>query len=64
MIVPCYNEARIIQKLLRRVRAALPESQIIVVDDGSTDGSDRLIEDVTVELLNLSFPPVELTLFM
>jgi len=42
IIIPLYNEKKTIQELIRRVKAAtLPErmqQEIIVVDDGSTDG--------------------------
>ncbi len=50
VIVPCYNEAPTVVELLRRVRAALPLSQIIVVDDGSTDGSPLELRSVVSEL--------------
>ena len=50
VIVPCFNEARTIVQLLRRVRAALPFAQIIVADDGSTDGSGMLIDGLVSEL--------------
>ncbi len=36
--------------MLRSLRAALPLAQIIVVDDGSTDGSGELIEGLVTEL--------------
>jgi glycosyltransferase involved in cell wall biosynthesis len=44
IVIPCYNEARTIQKVLERVKAApLPAKEIIVVDDGSTDGTRELL---------------------
>ena len=39
VIVPCHNEAASIGPVLRRLRAAVPEAEVIVVDDGSTDGT-------------------------
>jgi len=40
IIVPVYNEAENLKKLLGEIRAVLlPDSEIIVVDDGSNDGS-------------------------
>ena len=43
VVMPVYNEAATVAKAVERVRAAAPESEIIVVDDGSTDGTkDRL----------------------
>lgn len=43
VIVPCYNEAATIGELLRRVVAAPFTKQIVVVDDGSTDGSSEIL---------------------
>jgi len=40
IIIPVYNEAESLKKLLGQLRAiGLPDSEIIVVDDGSSDGS-------------------------
>jgi dolichol-phosphate mannosyltransferase len=54
VIVPVYNEASTIEELLRRVIAAPYSKQIVVVDDGSTDGTnatlDRLADEGRVEL--------------
>jgi len=46
VLVPVYNEARTVERLLHQVRAALPESQLIVVDDGSSDGSREIIQSL------------------
>lgn len=37
IIVPVYNEAATVEELLRRVRDAPGEQEVIVIDDGSTD---------------------------
>jgi dolichol-phosphate mannosyltransferase len=39
VVVPTYNEADNITALCERVRAALPEADIVVVDDASPDGT-------------------------
>jgi glycosyltransferase involved in cell wall biosynthesis len=58
VVIPCYNEHSTVAELLERVRAVPMEKQIIVVDDGSTDGTpDILAEqqergDVEVHLLS------------
>jgi glycosyltransferase involved in cell wall biosynthesis len=43
-LVPAYNEATTIVELLDRVSALDLEKQIVVVDDGSTDGTGDLAE--------------------
>ena len=43
-IVPAYNEAATIAEVLERVEALDLDKQVIVVDDGSTDDTPRLLE--------------------
>jgi glycosyltransferase involved in cell wall biosynthesis len=43
-IVPAYNEARTIDEVLDRIAALDLDTQVIVVDDGSTDGTGDLAE--------------------
>jgi len=55
VVMPCFNERATIEEILRRVRAAPYEKEIIVVDDGSTDGTreilKRLEPDVGLRLI-------------
>jgi dolichol-phosphate mannosyltransferase len=46
VVLPTYNESANIVKILERVRAALPACGILVVDDGSPDGTAELVESV------------------
>jgi glycosyltransferase involved in cell wall biosynthesis len=39
VVIPTYNEAENIDEVVRRVRAVLPDGQVLVVDDGSPDGT-------------------------
>src|SRR5271169_726552 len=50
VVVPTYNEAETITALLEAVRAAAPSVDILVVDDGSPDGTGKLAEDVGARL--------------
>ena len=50
LIVPAFNEAHRIGRSLREIlaylRAASPESELIVVDDGSTDETAAIVQEV------------------
>lgn len=55
VIVPTYQEAENIAELLRRIRVAAPSVSVVVVDDGSPDGTADLAEAVGgVEVLRRS----------
>jgi dolichol-phosphate mannosyltransferase len=44
VVLPTYNEAENIIEVLSRARAAAPEADLLVVDDGSPDGTGDLAE--------------------
>src|SRR3954469_19245144 len=45
VVIPCYNERATIVQIVRAVRACpVPDTQIVLVDDCSTDGTRELIE--------------------
>ncbi|HEY8445472.1 MAG TPA: glycosyltransferase family 2 protein [Thermomicrobiales bacterium] len=44
IVIPVYNERATIAELLRRVRATPWPKQIIIVDDGSTDGTTEALQ--------------------
>jgi dolichol-phosphate mannosyltransferase len=46
VIVPTYNERENLPPILERVRAAVPEADVLVVDDGSPDGTGLLADQL------------------
>jgi len=42
VLIPCYNESKTIEKVVKDYKVALPEATIYVYDNNSTDGSDVL----------------------
>lgn len=42
VLIPCYNESQTIGKVVREYREALPEADIYVYDNNSTDGTDEI----------------------
>ena len=44
VLIPCYNESKTIEKVVRDFRSVLPEATIYVYDNNSTDNSARLAE--------------------
>jgi len=50
VVTPTYNEADNLERLVRALRAVLPEVGVLVVDDGSPDGTGELAEGLGREL--------------
>jgi dolichol-phosphate mannosyltransferase len=50
IVTPTYQEAENITEFLRRVRDAVPDADILVVDDNSPDGTADLADQVAAEL--------------
>lgn len=50
VVLPTYNEAENIERLLRELRRIVPEARLLVVDDSSPDGTGAIAEHCAVEL--------------
>ncbi|HLE51874.1 MAG TPA: glycosyltransferase family 2 protein [Anaerolineales bacterium] len=46
VIIPTFNEAKTIYEIIRRVQAENVADEILVVDDGSTDGTRQVMESL------------------
>ncbi|MGH9081048.1 MAG: polyprenol monophosphomannose synthase [Acidimicrobiales bacterium] len=53
VVLPTYNESENIDRVLRRVRHSLAAATVLVVDDGSPDGTAYIAERVGKELGNI-----------
>lgn len=57
--IPAYNEAPTIADIVRRMRAEAPQFDLLVIDDGSRDGTGRILKGLGVRtathLCNLGY---------
>jgi dolichol-phosphate mannosyltransferase len=54
VVIPTYNEEPNIARMLSAVRSVVPEVSILVVDDGSPDRTDELVEQAAQQLGQIS----------
>jgi dolichol-phosphate mannosyltransferase len=50
VVLPTYNESQNIDRVVRRIRRALPAATVLVVDDGSPDGTADIAERIGKQL--------------
>ncbi len=50
VVIPTYNESENIERMLRRIHESLPGAGVLVVDDGSPDGTADIVTRVAAEL--------------
>ena len=55
ILVPCYNEAATIERLLQALEEVPMDKEIIIVDDASTDGTRNILERLRPRIDQLVF---------
>ena len=54
VVLPTYNEAENVERIIRRIREALPKAGLLVVDDASPDGTAELADAMVEEIGDLN----------
>jgi cellulose synthase/poly-beta-1,6-N-acetylglucosamine synthase-like glycosyltransferase len=58
VVVPAYNEALVIERTVSSLAASdYPQFEVLVVDDGSTDGTSEIVEDLDLENVRVISQP-------
>lgn len=47
-IIPCFNEEKSIRQVVLNLKEAHPTGDIVIIDDGSTDNSVKMVEDIAM----------------
>jgi glycosyltransferase involved in cell wall biosynthesis len=55
IVIPAFNEAATIGEVLLAIRAVAPELPVVVVDDGSSDATGKIVRDAGAYTLRLPF---------
>ncbi|MGC8976139.1 MAG: glycosyltransferase family 2 protein [Candidatus Ratteibacteria bacterium] len=55
VIIPVYNEKNTILKILEKVKKVLLEKEIIIVDDGSNDGTKEILKGINEKNIKIIF---------
>lgn len=53
VIIPAYNEERSVGTLIGKIRNFLPEIDVLVVNDGSTDLTSKIAKDAGAQVMDL-----------
>lgn len=53
VIVPVYNEAKTVRQILEKINSVDLDKEIIVVDDGSNDGTGKILREIRLNNLTV-----------
>lgn len=53
VLIPCYNESKTIKKVVSDYKKVLPEADIYVYDNNSSDGTDKIASESGVQLSDM-----------
>jgi glycosyltransferase involved in cell wall biosynthesis len=51
--IPCFNEAPAIASVIEQYRAALPEAELVVFDNNSTDGTGEIARELGIRVIDV-----------
>jgi glycosyltransferase involved in cell wall biosynthesis len=52
--IPCFNEAAAIASVIEQYRAALPEAELVVFDNNSTDGTGEIARGLGIRVVDVA----------
>jgi glycosyltransferase involved in cell wall biosynthesis len=58
VLIPCYNESKTVEKVINDYKKVLPEADIYVYDNNSTDGTVRILEEIMKSNFRVSLEEV------
>jgi len=55
LIIPAYNESETIEKVIVKIKKQLPDLDILVINDGSTDATAEIVKNSGAMVISLPF---------
>ena len=60
IIIPCYNESASIPKVIQSLSSVIPEAFYLFINDASSDDSEKVLRNFTLENMTVITLPVNL----